>query len=235
MATDILLNAKNINLNLLNRSWTVLRADMEVLWDEMVETSQDKAKLSKWLEDERLPYYAELWASSLALCNWLGKIQKEIQGKNCLDLGCGLGLTTLCASYLGAKVLGVDYEENAIILAKKNAEINGFVLGNGLSFQMMDWREPNISPNSFDFIWAADIVYERSFINPIIDFLEYALKPKAKFYIAEPGRSIFDDFPRELIRRKFQVKKVHFEKTKLIEPYVPEASVNIWEIYKHNF
>ena len=58
------------------------------VWNAMLDDPQN-------FEDERLPYWTELWPSSIALCRWLEERRAEIAGRPCLDLGCGLGLTAM--------------------------------------------------------------------------------------------------------------------------------------------
>ncbi len=48
-----------------------------------------------------------------------------VENKRVLDLGCGSGILSLAAAELGAKeVVGIDIEEEAIIHAKQNADLN---------------------------------------------------------------------------------------------------------------
>lgn len=144
-------NPKNtLSFPFLGENFTVLRADMESLWEEMVVESHDTSTQQKPIQEkeckalatiadeiqdkieieikdekeERLPYWAELWPSSLALAKWLYKNTHKINNRNCLDLGCGLGFTAICGAWRGANVLAVDYEERAIRLAKENACAN---------------------------------------------------------------------------------------------------------------
>lgn len=95
------------------RSWELTRAaDLEQLWHAMTDDPRN-------FEDERLPYWTELWPSSVALAEWLALRREEIAGRPCLDLGCGLGLTALAGQWLGARVTAVDYEEAALGFADK--------------------------------------------------------------------------------------------------------------------
>ena len=90
-----------LTVNACGRDWTLERAaDMEALWESMTE----------FTEDERLPYWTELWPSSLVLADWLYQRRESLRGQPCLDLGCGIGLTALVAQWLGANVIGMDYE-----------------------------------------------------------------------------------------------------------------------------
>ena len=81
-----------ISVRACGRLWRLQRAaDLETLWNAMLDDPQN-------FEDERLPYWTELWPSSIALCRWLEERRAEIAGRPCLDLGCGLGLTAMVAS-----------------------------------------------------------------------------------------------------------------------------------------
>ncbi len=240
-------NENTIKLKFLGRDWFIIRANMEELWEEMVELSEKNNINESGEIEERIPYFAELWASSLALGSWLGMNRESIKGKFCLDLGCGLGFTAMVGAYLGAKVLGVDFEPRAIALALENAEKNNFNLVNYpqiiknnynqngidyyIDFQVMDWRRPWIAKNSLDIIWASDIIYEKKFFEPVTKFLNYALKIDGYAYIAEPNRTIFTAFP-DLIKKMFLVEKVYFEKTKALSENIPSANVSIWKITK---
>lgn len=86
----------DITVTAAGRDWKLKRAsDFDSLWDEMVADGRADA-------DEHIPYWTELWPSSIALCSWLSERRDEIAGRSCLDLGCGLGLTALAAASLGA-------------------------------------------------------------------------------------------------------------------------------------
>ena len=99
------------------RVWLLDRAaDMEALWDEMDDADLD--------DDERLPYWAEVWPASVLLGRHILRNQNTLKGKPCLDLGCGLGLTGMIASSIGAQVVAFDYELPAVRFAHHNAQLN---------------------------------------------------------------------------------------------------------------
>ncbi|WP_297048592.1 methyltransferase [uncultured Desulfovibrio sp.] len=182
------------------RDWRLERAaDLEALWDAMTE---DAAAF----EDERIPYWTELWPSSLVLAEWLALRRADIAGRPCLDLGCGLGLTALVGQWLGARVLALDYEEAALGFARRNAA------GNGVPqplWALMDWRRPALAARAFTRIWGGDIMYEKRFVAPVLRLLAHALAPGGAVWVAEPGRSVYEAFLHALAREGWTGRRVH--------------------------
>ncbi len=228
----------SIIFSCLQKEWKIYRADMEMLWENM---EKNQKSLQAFYDDERLPYWAELWPSSFGLVHFLEKKKEIIKDTLCLDLGCGLGFTALCGVVLGAKVLAVDYEDEAISLAKYNAKVNAIPVCEeserflqekniSLCIQNMDWRKPHIQKKSLKYIWAADIAYERKFMPDILTFLDYALCFDGVFWIAEPSRAIYQYFVEEVKKFPFSIKKVYTEKTQAINKNILSANVNIWEL-----
>ncbi len=224
-----------ISIKVFDKDFTLHRAaSLEELWDNM--SNQTCANVHEF-EDERLPYWTELWPSSIALAQWLKLKEQKIKQKICLDVGCGLGLTALVGHMLGAKILAFDYEIEALYFAKKNTLANSHHFNspcntyqNSPLWFAMDWRKPAIKKHSVEFIWGADIMYERKFAYTIMDFLDYALAKDGKAWIAEPGRSVYEHFSAELIRRKWQAKKVY---ATIIEPIYAQpvpVTVQVWEV-----
>ncbi len=197
-------------------------ADLEVLWDAMTQSVN-----TSFEEDERLPYWTELWPSSVALCGWLEKQKTRIQGKRCLDAGCGLGLTALVGSLLGAKVLALDYEEEALHFAHKNAVVNAIPQP---LWTVMDWRKPAIKKGSMDFLWGGDIMYERGFVHPVLNFIDYALAKDGVAWIAEPCRSVYEFFRAEIIRRKWIARRVYEAPVEALYAQDVPVTVQVWEL-----
>ena len=119
------------------RIWHIRRADMDKLWAAMDQQEGEEA---------HLPYWNEIWPSSLALAGWLAEMQDDIKGRSCLDMGCGLGFTALLGQWLGAEVTAMDYEKEALEYAKINAVLNGI---EGVNFTVMDWT------TTFCILWCA--------------------------------------------------------------------------------
>jgi predicted nicotinamide N-methyase len=124
------------------------------------------------------PYWAVLWRSGVALARELE--HEDLGGRRVVELGCGLALPSIAAARAGASVLATDMAPEALALAKRNARANGV----RIETTTFDWEAPgDLAP--FDLVLAADVLYERSAVAPLLDLLP-RLAPEA--WLADPGR-----------------------------------------------
>ena len=63
-------------------------------------------------DEEFMPYWAELWSSSLALAHDVAR--RSLRGARVLELGCGLGLPSIAAALAGGRVLATDWSPDAV-------------------------------------------------------------------------------------------------------------------------
>lgn len=199
------------------RAWKLDRtADLETLWENM--------SREEFGEDERMPYWAELWPASLLLARWLERRREAIRGRVCLDIGCGLGLTAIVAGWLGAKVVGMDHQWPAVFFSRENAAQNGVPQP---LWTQTDWCRPAFKPGAFDFMWGGDIVYETRFYHPLTRLFRDCLAPGGTIWLAEPKRSVSQPVWERLAADGFLVRGL-FTETVPVEGY--HVTVNLWEL-----
>src|SRR5262249_14243301 len=134
--------------------------------------------------DEYLPYWADLWPSSVALARAVAA--RAFKGAPALELGCGLGLPSLAAAAAGARVLAVDWSADAVEATRANAEHNDLEV----ETLQCSWAEPAplLERGPWPVILAADVLYEVRNANALLDLLPRLLAPRGELWLADPGR-----------------------------------------------
>lgn len=173
-----------------------LRIERVTNLDDLVDQVTDEA----FSHDERLPYWAELWPASIGLCRYLRRHEETVRGKRVLELGCGLGLTSICLYYAEPSALLVtDYEMPALEMMVRNFRLNGLPPP---AHRLMDWRSPGESRH-FERIVASDVLYEKRFFTVLLDLFDRVLEPGGYALIAEPNRPIAKDFFELAVNRGY--------------------------------
>jgi predicted nicotinamide N-methyase len=138
-------------------------------------------------DDEFLPYWAELWASGVALAGAVGDL--DLRGARVLELGAGLGLPSLAAALRGADVLATDWAEDAVELLRVNARRNSVEL----RAERVRWDEPAqlLAGAPWDRVLGADLLYESRNADQLLDLLPLL---GADVLLADPGRPFVRGF-----------------------------------------
>lgn len=212
--------AQCLRVEVARRTWAVYRpGDLEALWQQMGEAD--------FGPDERIPYWVELWPASLLLVEWLERSRDRIQGRTCLDVGCGLGLSACVAADAGARVIGLDYIQDALLYARANTRENQ--VAQAPLWVRMDWRWPGIQPGCIDLIWGADIFYEKRFAEPLVRLFDHALAPGGRLWLAEPERSVSSGAWDLLRETGWEVRRATREAV-ATEGYM--VDITLWEAQK---
>jgi predicted nicotinamide N-methyase len=141
-------------------------------------------------DEDRLPFWAELWPSGTALANAIAG--RSLAGRRVLDLGCGLGLVGVTAAMAGATVLAVDRSPEAIRFAAVNASRNGVRLQTAVAA----FEEPErlLVEGRWDLVLAADVLYEQRNVPVLVWLLPRLVAADGEVWLADPGRSMLDRF-----------------------------------------
>ena len=136
-------------------------------------------------QDERLPYWADLWPSSMALARHVFR-EVHMAGKRAVELGCGVGLPSVIALARGADITATDHYEAALDFARYNALVN---LGRELRTQLLDWHTPRTQDlDHIDLVLVADVLYERRNVAALTTLIPTLLTPGGEVLLADPGR-----------------------------------------------
>jgi predicted nicotinamide N-methyase len=170
-------------------------ADPNRVLDQVAEEEDRRDKLAGKRRDGdelHLPYWAELWDSSLAIIEFLAETlpaQFDVPKLSVLDLGCGMGLTGSVAAALGARVMFSDLEPEALLFARLNA----IEFEDRVRTRRLNWQRARLT-EQFDLIIGADILYDKTQWAYLEPFWRGHLKRGGSILLGEPGRQTGDMF-----------------------------------------
>jgi predicted nicotinamide N-methyase len=133
--------------------------------------------------DERLPYWADLWPSAVALARAVRALAGE--GRTLLELGCGVGLVAAAALKAGFDVTASDYYDEALAFARLNGRRNTH---REPTTMILDWRHLPTAIPAFDVVVGADVLYERTYGPVVARAIATTLAERGRALIADPGR-----------------------------------------------
>ena len=187
------------------QSWIFGEQTLKVTALANVEASIDY--VFHWLESKNLdaaeieelaPYFGVIWPSATALCSYLAQpeVLQNLAGKSIVELGCGLAVPSIICSKAGARCTAVDSHPSVPGFLRTNIAMNEpahvrFVSSEDLQFHT----------ESYDYIIASDVLYERALVEIIADMVTRIAKPSASFILADPGRPHIQEFVHAMSNR----------------------------------
>jgi predicted nicotinamide N-methyase len=155
-----------------------------------------------FVRDDRLPYWCDIWPSSIALARAIPTLVRE--PCRTLELGCGLGLVTLAALRAGHDVLSTDYYDDALLFTRRNSRASA---GREPAVRHVDWRHWPDDVGRFDLVLASDVLYEESYAALIATALKRSLTPEGLALVADPGRAAFGTFVSKCLSIDLKVRE----------------------------
>ncbi len=184
--------------------------------------SDDLIREEDFVKDERLPYWADVWPSSIILAGKL--LELDGQGKKALELGCGVGLSTLAATSAGFDVLSTDYYEDALDVTRANVFRN---LGTIARTRLVDWRHLPQDLGTFDLVFASDVLYEKEYAELLPVILDSVLAPRGIALVADPDRVAAPIFVEACAQHGLAIRR---KETRPFEAGEIRQRIDIYEI-----
>jgi predicted nicotinamide N-methyase len=134
--------------------------------------------------DERLPYWAELWPSAVALARRVSK--ERLVGRRAVEVGCGVGLPSVAALAGGATMTATDHYAAALDFTRYNARSN---LGVEPETRLFDWHAPGAGNlGGFELVLAADVLYEWRNVPALVTLIPTLLASGGEVLLSDPRR-----------------------------------------------
>jgi ETFB lysine methyltransferase len=194
----------DLSLADLRRRFNVLQSEVEVAGHRFKifrpRSADELICEEDFNRDERLPHWAEIWASSIALAERL--MIESGRGRRLLELGCGLGLVSTAAALRGFDVIATDYYSEALEFTRCNAIYNGQPPP---ATRLVDWRDFPKDLGRFDVVVASDVLYERPYSDLIAAAFAATLEPDGLGILTDPQRQNGAQFPDACCRHGLRI------------------------------
>ena len=177
----------NQTLGELGAQFDIVRTDMVIGGREVrihhPRNADDLIDEQAYVEDERLPYWADVWPSARVLAERVATM--PVDDRRFLELGCGAGLVSVAAAIAGFDVTATDYYDEALRFTALNVLVNTGVL---IDTRIGDWRRFPHDIGRFELVVASDVLYEQPHAALIAGVLDRTLTARGSAMIADPGR-----------------------------------------------
>ena len=139
------------------------------------------------------PLFGQIWAMGKILARVM--LQEQLDGKQILEIGCGIGFPSLVIKQLGGDITASDYHPLAESFLIENTNLNHL---KPIPFQTGDWNTANSKLGKFDLIIGSDILYEHQHIKLLSAFIDHHSSNQVEVIIIDPGRGSHRAFARAM-------------------------------------
>ena len=139
------------------------------------------------------PLFGVVWPSSVVLANFLHDY--DTADKRILEVGCGIGLTSLMLNKRHADITATDHHPEAEGFLVKNAALND---GETIHYERLDWNDSVSRLGHFNLIVGSDLLYEDQHIKQLAGFIEQHASPICEVLIVNPGRGRKNKFTDQM-------------------------------------
>ena len=129
------------------------------------------------------PLFGILWPSSLELAKFISSV--DIANKRILEVGCGIGLSSLLLNHMHADITATDIHPCAQEFLGINTVLNNDRV---IPFERLDWNSANSTLGRFDLIIGSDLLYESNHPVLLSNFIDNHANKTCEVIIIDPAR-----------------------------------------------
>ncbi|TAE70070.1 MAG: hypothetical protein EAY68_03115 [Bacteroidetes bacterium] len=164
------------------------------------------------------PYWAKLWPSAIALCEYIGSHTPIFTNKKVIELGAGLGLPSAVVATYAQQVFCTDIDAQAVAFMPQQPCLNQ----PNIVCKELDIFEfsGEVQQQKIDEIICADVNYTPALFTQLLSKIQYWQSLGCGITIASPQRLLANDFAQQL------------NLLTTIHPtyYVQQETIRIWRI-----
>ena len=129
----------------------------------------------------------------------------DIEGKRILEVGCGVGLTSLMLNSRVADITATDHHPEAESYLQLNVDLNE---GRAIPFVRSGWEQKNTSLGEYDLIVGSDVLYQPDHAMLLSGFVKRHAREKCEVIIVYPGRGNAAKFSNAMLASGFLQSKL---------------------------
>ncbi|HAA56089.1 MAG TPA: histidine kinase [Myxococcales bacterium] len=172
---------------------------VRTLRDNMQFYDPDDIALELGISNSSWPLFGIVWETGRYLAELM--LDFDIRGKRILEVGCGIGLASLVLNHRLADITSTDQHPDAEAFMQENVRINH---GRDIPFVRTGWADEDSGMGTFDLLIASDVLYERSFAEPLSCFLDQHAKATCEIIVIDPGRGHHSELNKKMIVLGFE-------------------------------
>lgn len=147
--------------------------------------------------------FGQAWPAGLALAEAMSGW--PVEGKRILEVGCGLGMSSLVLKRRGADITASDHHPLAGEFLAHNAALNGLP---SITYRELQWAATDHALGRFDLIVGSDVLYERGHVALLSRLVRRHARRACEVVIADPGRGYGNGFSRVMATQGFALTEV---------------------------
>ncbi len=158
------------------------------------------------------PLFGLVWDSSKVLAHLMSDF--DIKGKRILEVGCGIGLTSLLLNHRDADITATDYHPEAGNFLAANVSLNE---GDAIPFVRTGWEDDEPLLGNFDLIIGSDLLYQPDHAELLSSFIDQHANKHCEVIIVDPGRGNHARFSKKMVELAFSHAQNRPESTEYLE------------------
>ncbi|BAK73921.1 methyltransferase [Arcobacter sp. L] len=157
---------------------------LRTLKDRQQYKDEDKIAEKLGISSASWSLFGVLWPSSEVLANFI--YDYDFKNKKILEVGCGIGLSSLVLNRLNADITATDYHPEAENFLDINTQLNQ---DDEIPFVRTSWSDKFTEKlGKFDLIIGSDLLYERNHAELLSAFINAHANQKCKVILVNPNR-----------------------------------------------
>lgn len=144
------------------------------------------------------PLFGVIWPSSQVLARYM--LDLDVDGLRILEVGCGLGLTSIVLGLRHADITATDHHPEVRTFLEANAKLNGLET---IPYHQCDWRDDGGDLGSFDLIVGSDLLYQPGHAELLSGFICRHAAARSEVILVGPGRREQAHFDRCMTERGY--------------------------------